>query len=197
MSRRNHYRKETSRMELSTLMGLPAHPLLVHAAVVLVPAAALAMALTVLWAPARDRLGWAAPGLAVLAALVVPVVAGSGEALQQRVPDTALVREHTELGEQLAPVVFALALFGVVHLLVQREAERAAQAEPRDGRWSRRIPPWALGTPVRIGLVVLVLLSATASTVQVARIGHSGARAVWSENGGTARTPAPAGTAYP
>ncbi len=42
---------------MDELFGLPAHPLLVHAAVVLVPLAAIGVVLIAFWPAARARLG--------------------------------------------------------------------------------------------------------------------------------------------
>jgi hypothetical protein len=44
-------------MDFPTIGGLPAHPLIVHATVVLVPLAAAAVALHAFWPAARARLG--------------------------------------------------------------------------------------------------------------------------------------------
>ena len=45
-------------MELETLFGLPAHPLIVHAAVVLVPLAAIGTIVIAVSAKARLHIGW-------------------------------------------------------------------------------------------------------------------------------------------
>lgn len=42
---------------LDTLFGLPTHPLIVHATVVIVPAAALTVTVAALWPPFRMRAG--------------------------------------------------------------------------------------------------------------------------------------------
>ena len=55
-----------------TLFGLPAHPLIVHATVVLVPLGALLVLLHAVWPAARRRLGVVTP----LVALVGLVQAG-------------------------------------------------------------------------------------------------------------------------
>ncbi len=160
-------------MEISNLLGLPAHPLLVHAAVVLIPLAALGLAVSAVWPAARRHLGWPSAALALAAAALVPVVTGSGESLQETVTETALVKQHTEMGEQLTPWAFAMALLGLALLLAYRQRDRATVS----GATSHR--RW-LTTPVMVGLTVLVLAATAGSTIQVARIGHSGAKAVWS-----------------
>ena len=47
---------------LDSLFGLPAHPLLVHGAVVLVPLAALGTIVIAFWPAARERIGWITAG---------------------------------------------------------------------------------------------------------------------------------------
>jgi hypothetical protein len=44
---------------LDTLFGVPSHPLVVHAAVVLVPLAAIGTIVIALWPTARQRIGQA------------------------------------------------------------------------------------------------------------------------------------------
>jgi hypothetical protein len=205
-------------MGISDIFGLPAHPLLVHGAVVLTPLAAFALAVCALWPAARQRFGWAAAGLAVATALMVPFVVGSGESLKDRVTETALVERHEELGEQLLPWVGALALLGLAVMFVHGRRGRSTvpalptvPARPMaptltsagttrgtptgteatgdtataPDTSSADTPRWAAG-PVVTVLTVLLLVAATGSMVQVARIGHSGAQAVWDD---TATTP--------
>jgi hypothetical protein len=158
-------------MEIDTFFGIPAHPLIVHAVVVLVPLAALG-AIAVVFSPwVRAHVGWLVAATAVLDVLLGPLATGSGEALEERVDETALVERHTEMGEQLLPWVIVLAVSVVAfmvlaHLAARRSAETAA-------------PVWA-GRAARIAVVVVTVVAASGALVQVARIGHSGAKASWS-----------------
>jgi hypothetical protein len=45
-------------MKITNVFGLPAHPLLVHAVVVLVPLVAIGAIAAVLWPSLRTRIGW-------------------------------------------------------------------------------------------------------------------------------------------
>ncbi|PKQ21842.1 MAG: hypothetical protein CVT65_16395, partial [Actinobacteria bacterium HGW-Actinobacteria-5] len=63
------------------VLGLPLHPLVVHAAVVLVPLAALGALVVLAWARARDRYGWLVVAFAVAGAGAAVVARLSGEAL--------------------------------------------------------------------------------------------------------------------
>src|SRR5690348_6266660 len=94
--------------------GLPAHVLLVHAVVVLVPLVAISVIAAAVSSRWRERLG-SLPALAAVALVVLtPVTTSAGEWLQQRVPDTAKVRHHAELGDQLLPWVIALLVVAAV-----------------------------------------------------------------------------------
>ena len=73
-----------------TIAGLPLHPLVVHATEVVVPTAALVIALAALW-PRFRRWARALPFALGLAALgLVPISTQSGEALQVRVQEGRL-----------------------------------------------------------------------------------------------------------
>lgn len=145
---------------LDTIFGLPMHPLIVHATVVIVPTAALLVALSAMVPRFRGWIG-PLPALAALAAcLLVPLSTGSGEELQHRVGDTSLVQRHADLAETLIWFVIPLALVAVAGYWLHRRGSA--------GR--------ALAATVAIAAVGL----AGATLVDVALIGHSGAKASWS-----------------
>lgn len=138
--------------------GLPLHPLVVHAVVVLLPLAALGtIALSV-------RPAWRRPyGLLVVAAAaaataLLPVATSSGEALEGHVGDPG---RHAALGDQL--IWFTLPLLIAVAALV----------------WFDRRP----AGPARLlkALPAVAVVAALACTVQVVRVGDSGARAAWGD----------------
>jgi hypothetical protein len=104
---------------------------------------------------------------------------------------TALLRDHTELGDTMLPwaiglVVIALAI--LVRTLLAERAERRAVAVGGDGPGTARAPASARQAAVAGGpgervvsliLAVLAVVVAVGSVVTVYRIGDSGARAVW------------------
>jgi hypothetical protein len=158
-------------VELNNLFGLPAHPLVVHAVVVLVPLAALG-AIAVALSPAlRQRYGSLVALVALADLVLVPLATGSGEQLEDRITETALVEQHAEMGEQLLPFVAVMAAAVVALLLLHRLLARLGDATPR--------PAWAAPWVVSLA-VVLTLLGSVGSLVQAARIGHSGAKSAWS-----------------
>lgn len=147
-------------MDLFEIAGLPLHPLLVHAVVVLVPLTALALVLGALVPSARKRLGIVTPLGALLVLALVPVTMLAGEALAQRVGPLPAVVHHAELGRLLWP--WTLTMFIV--------------ASVQWGWYRRATPP---GRTARAIIAVLAVVAGVGGTVMVVLIGEAGARAVW------------------
>ena len=139
-----------------TFHGLPAHPLLVHAVVVLLPLSALAVVLHVLWPTARQRLGAVTPLLALVVLVLVPITMHAGTDLSHRFGANPLIERHQHLAHQLPP--WSIGLF-VVAVVV----------------WAWRRPPrWA-----HVLLAVVTVAVAVGATVTLVRVGEAGARATW------------------
>ena len=173
------------------IAGLPLHPLVVHAVVVLLPLAAagtLAVAVVPAW---RRRFGVLVALLATAATALVPVATRSGEALMRRVGPPA--GDHSTLGGQL--LWFALPLAVLVWLLVLADAHARVPARAAlsrgPGTAARGVrapdapgvrtgaPPARPGRALVTVLAVLAVLAALAALFQVYRVGESGARSVW------------------
>jgi hypothetical protein len=90
-------------VEIEEIFGLPAHPLVVHAAGVLLPLAAVATLVCAAVPRARPPCAPIALGPALGATLAVGLSQGSGEELEDEVDVTELVEEHTEQGERVLP----------------------------------------------------------------------------------------------
>ncbi|MBH0775644.1 hypothetical protein IT779_04990 [Nocardia sp. NEAU-351] len=148
---------------MRTIDGLPAHILLVHAVVVLVPLTAVLLALAALWPAARRSLIWLVAALAVVTAVLTPLTVEAGESLAERFGESEAVRTHADLGSTMNYFVFPLVVLAGLLLF----------AHVRDGRGK------PLRRPLAAGLAVLILIAGVAATVQVYRVGESGARAVW------------------
>lgn len=167
----------------STILGLPAHPLIVHAVVVLVPLAALLLGASAASPRFRHWSRYATPATALLGLVMVPLATSSGENLERNVQETALVREHAELGDSLLPfmvvvtvLAFALAWFE----LRGRRVNGADGTDRTDGTQSSQGRAVRVGSPAVVRVVaVLGVVAALGTLVQVGRIGHSGATAVW------------------
>jgi uncharacterized membrane protein len=149
--------------------GLPIHPLVVHAIVVLVPLAALgtiAIAVKPVW---RRRYGHLVVACAALATGLTPVATSSGEALEKQVGNPG---EHAELGDQL--IWFLIPLLLVVAALWWLDRKRATADTGGHPGTSQH------STALKV-LGVLGVVGALATTFQVYRIGDSGARAAWGD----------------
>jgi hypothetical protein len=153
---------------IEELFGLPAHPLVVHAAVVLLPLAAVATIVCAAVPRARRAYAPVALGLALVATVAVGLAQGSGEELEEQVDETRLVEEHTEHGEQVLPWAIADTL-----------AAAAVTAIPA---LSRRRPD----LPARTVTAVVVagsLVAGVGATWTIVDVGHSGAKATWDDVG--------------
>ena len=167
---------------LVTVGGLPLHPLAVHAAVVLLPLAALGLIALILKPGLRSHYLWAVAGALVagVGATVVAVAAG-----KQLAVITGISEEHRRYGDMLQIVSLALLVVAAWWLWQQRihHGGRALiNGATVLGSGSETIA--AIGTLV-LAVVALILTGL---------VGHSGATAVWGARI-NAPMPTPAATA--
>jgi hypothetical protein len=149
---------------VSTFQGLPAHVLLVHFIVVLVPLTAALSVLCALWPAARRRLIWLVASLAVLIGVLTPLTTEAGEWLEHRIQPTDVLRVHTALGDTMPYFALGLILGSALLVFVHL-------------REHRQHP---LSTVVTLAIAAVVLTTSVSAVVQVYRIGDSGARSAWS-----------------
>lgn len=97
----------------TTVNGVPTHPLLVHAVVVLVPLAAILLILVAVRPSAGRRLGLVVPALAVVALGFIPLTTNAGEWLQRRIAPTPLLRAHTGIADNLLPWSIAVGVLAI------------------------------------------------------------------------------------
>jgi hypothetical protein len=190
---------------MGTVNGLPAHILLVHAIVVLLPLAALLLVLTSLSPSARRRL--AAPNaiLSVVVVALVPITTSAGEWLERRVNDTQLLHDHTELGDTAIWVAIPVAVLALVIWWRQREAAPVGDGPAGDGpveggsgvatATRRRTYLAPLSTTVTRIVAVLAVVIAVGAVYDIYRIGDSGSKAAWTGN--FSSTPAQRGPGRP
>jgi hypothetical protein len=148
--------------------GLPAHILLVHVVVIVIPLAAFLTIVSAVWPSARRRLGVITPLTALVGLVFVPITTSAGEWLERRVQETALVRKHVQLGDSLLPWAIGLFVLSTALWLLDFSRVRG---------W--HIPAAARASWVRVTLSVVVVVVAVIAVVQVYRIGDSGAKAAW------------------
>jgi hypothetical protein len=147
------------------IAGLPLHPLLVHAVVVLAPLTALAVALAAVWPAARRRLGFAPAVAALAVAGLVPLTTLAGQDLADRVGRTPAIERHEALGEMLIPWTLALLVAAVAVAL----ADRMPARRPMD----------AVARATAAILPVVAVVAAAGTIVVTVLAGDAGARAVW------------------
>ena len=153
-------------MDTFEIAGLPLHPLIVHALVVLLPLTALALVLGTFLPAARRRLGVVTPVAALVVLALTPITVVAGDSLMETVGPLPGVAEHADLGRMLLP--WTIALFVVSAAQWAWHRFRPERSDPRRSD--------AVVTAV---LAVLAVAVAVGSTVMVVLIGEAGARAVW------------------
>lgn len=144
----------------STVFGLPFHPLVVHATVVIVPTAAVVVMVAALSRRFRTWAGYLPVALSAVAVVLVPLSTSSGEELEESMAHSALIEQHARLADQLLPLVLGLLAVSLLQLWVRRRA----------------MPAWLI-----VGTAVLAVAVSAGTVVEVVRIGHSGAEAAWSD----------------
>jgi hypothetical protein len=150
-----------------TVFGLPTHAIVVHATVVLLPLAALAVLLHAFWPEARRRLGVVTPLLAGVALVLVPLATQSGESLEHAVGHSELVERHAELADGMLPWAIGLFVVALALWLLDRRRLTASVTDVSRARW----------VPVVAGVLSVVAVVGTVQ--QVVRVGHAGAKATW------------------
>jgi uncharacterized membrane protein len=152
---------------MTVFNGLPAHVLLVHIVVVLVPLTAVLEIACALWPVVRrGQIVWLTLILAIVTMVLTPITINAGEWLfdLRRHPEPIL-QQHAERGEWM--IYFAVALLVVaVALAVLHVAERRSE--------KRRLP-----TNIIIAIVALAV--GISSIIQVYRVGDAGATSVWGD----------------
>jgi len=136
--------------------GVPVHPLVVHAVVVLLPLAILGTIALVVRPAWRKTYGPLLVGCSVVATLLIPIATSSGGALEQHVGNPG---EHAKLGDQLIWFAIPLLLLDIALVVLDRRGKTGANQMRAVG--------------------VLAVIVAVAAGVQVYRVGDSGARAAW------------------
>jgi hypothetical protein len=149
---------------MTTIAGLPAHALLVHAIVVLAPLTALLEILCAFWPAARRRLVWLVLAFAAVTLVLTPLTTSAGDWLydQQPRPSDILIT-HANRGQWMiyfsaGLLVVAIAL-AALHWLESRSDTRR--------------------TVATVVVAIVALAVGVSSIITVVRIGDSGAHAVW------------------
>ncbi len=144
---------------LDTIGGIPVHALVVHAAVVLVPLAALGAILMAVRSSFSRRFGTLVVLVAFVAAGACVVAKESGEQLARRVGSP---QPHVDLGDVMPLVAGVLFLLVLVFWLFDRGIPAN---KPR--------PMWL------VLLAIVLVIASVGALYWTFRVGDSGAKAVW------------------
>ena len=150
---------------MNVMNGMPAHALLLHFVLVLVPLTALLEIVCCLWPAARrGQLLWLTVILAAATMVLTPITINAGQWLYDlSTKPTPILNEHASRGSTM--VYFAIALLVVAVLLVALRVIERRQA-------TRRLVP-------QVVVAILTLAVGISSMVQIYRVGDAGAQSVW------------------
>jgi hypothetical protein len=171
---------------LDTVFGLPLHPLVVHATVVLTPVATLLVGVLAVVPRSRRRLAWPTVVACAVACVTVAAAAATGGSLEQQVGGNAAIAHHSQLAHVL--VVWVLAMSAAALLLAYVSWYRAGAPVVSwlriPPRLARQAAPAQLGRLVAVRWLLpatsaLSLVTALGTLVAIVMVGHSGAQAAW------------------
>ncbi|GAA1398421.1 DUF2231 domain-containing protein [Luteococcus peritonei] len=156
------------------LLSLPVHPLVVHAAVVAIPTAAVLSVCFVLRRDWRWALRLPTAVLDVLAVVVLFVTRATGDQLAHATSEHKdLIERHDQLAGLLTISFLPLALLSLLACWSFGSGSALASSRgQRDGSRERLVP----------AVTWLVVLLAAATLVLTVLTGHAGAVATWSSS---------------
>jgi hypothetical protein len=151
-------------IRISTAFDLPAHPLFLHAPVILVPEAVLVAIVLAVHRGWRERFGLLAGALVIIAMAATALAVGSGKELKDSMGGGPQgLSRHEDLGTTTLWLVIALTFVFLLLLLVDQQIE-----------WSA----------ISVALSAVVVVLAVLSAIWLIRAGDAGARLVWENSGG-------------
>lgn len=157
---------------IDELLGLPAHPLIVHAAVIFGPLLVAAVFAYSLVPMLRRHIGWLVIALAVVGPATLWLARLSGEAFRERQIRAGAqgellrqISEHQNFGNWAAWTVTVLGVLAVLLVLVCTAAGKK--------------PATPGSRAVTYGLILITLVVGAAAGYYTFKTGHTGATTVW------------------
>lgn len=155
---------------LTTILGIPAHPLIIHAAVVFIPLLIIGAIVLAAWPPLHGRIGWAVLTLAVIAPLSALFAKLSGQNFRNLLIEKKLtspqlltkITQHNSYGNHTFWWTLGL---GVLTLVLLAVAWRSKEAGRRPA--------------VRIGATAVMVVIGGIVGYYVFKTGDTGAHIVW------------------
>jgi glycine/D-amino acid oxidase-like deaminating enzyme len=170
---------------MDTLFGLPAHPLLVHIPIVLLPLAAIGVVVMLIRPAWHRRYRWVVLGMGIAGALGATLAAQAGEELENRIvavegrEAAASWEHHANLGETARNFallfMFVLIVFVFVPWWLERRASRSASLIESAAAANRNM------RVLTIAVSALVVLAAVGTVVTIVQAGHTGSESVWED----------------
>jgi hypothetical protein len=156
----------------NTILGIPAHPLLIHAAVIFIPLLLVGAIVYAAWPPFHPRISWAVLALAIIAPFSALFAKLSGQDLRNQLiskklttpPVLAKIDQHNGYGNNtfwwtVGLGVFTLALMAYYMRLKKTEA--------------------GIPTAIRAGATVVAVILGVIVGYYVFKTGDTGAHIVW------------------
>ena len=178
--------------------GLPAHALLVHGAVVLLPLCAIGVILLAFIGSWRRKYGWLVLFGLFLATLFAYFSKESGESLSEIV---GRPERHADLGTWLPIVAAVLFLLTLIWLPLARSGDRpvskTTSTTSASSDATQVLTPTTTTTEPRGPggftrfMALLAVIAAVTTIVWTVMVGHSGATAVWANVLNPTPTPSP------
>ena len=157
-----------------TIGGLPAHPLMVHIPVVLLPLATIGIIAMTIRPRLIPHFGWLTVVLAGIGFVGTVLAAGTGEELEDSYRAADTLKDHGELGETvrlLAALFFVVLLAWMLFIRWRNKAgEEAATAKVRKPK------------QIALVLAVVAILTGAVATVAMTLTAHNGAKSVWEQD---------------
>lgn len=149
---------------MQKIFGVPAHPLLVHLPVVLVPLVAIAAIVLALRRTWRQRFGLTLIGASAVACVAIVVAKQSGEAMFEYMNQAPAISRH----ESLANVTVVLTGLMFLAVVAMIGASRRGMAKPRSA--------------LAVALSCITIVVASMAIVGTIQTGHEGAKVTWNSN---------------
>jgi hypothetical protein len=161
--------------DMWTIDGIPLHPLVVHAAVVLLPLAALGAVVIAVRRAWRRSLGVPVLLVALVGVAAVPMATTTGTQLWTALDvQNPLIDVHAQRAAWLLPVAL-----GFLVLLAAAVLTELAVARAEGGAHAMRAATAPRRHHVATGLSVLAALVGLVVTAVVVWVGHAGSVVVW------------------
>jgi glycine/D-amino acid oxidase-like deaminating enzyme len=167
---------------MDTLFGLPAHPLLVHIPIVLLPLAALGVIVMLIKPAWHRRYRWVVLGMGIAGAFGATLAAQAGEELERRIiavegrAAASRWHHHAELGETSRNVALLFLIVLLVFVFLPWWHERRIRQTGEDA-----MAPSHKLRLLTIIVSTLTALTAVGTVVTVVQAGHTGSKSVWED----------------